>query len=51
VITRVGARPVTDADSLIVAVRAQDPGTSVAVTYTRGGSQHTVSIRLASATS
>ena len=51
VITKVGARTVTDADSLIVAVRASDPGTTVAVTFTRGGVQKTVSIRLASATS
>jgi putative serine protease PepD len=51
VITKVGTRTVTDADSLIVAVRAHDPGSTVAVTFTRAGSQQTVSIRLASATS
>jgi putative serine protease PepD len=51
VITQVGTRAVTDADSLIVAVRSNDPGTTVPVTFTRGGAQHTVSIHLASATS
>ena len=31
----------TDADSLIVAVRAHDPGDTVTVTYLRGGQQRT----------
>jgi putative serine protease PepD len=51
VITKVGTRVVTDADSLIVAVRSHDPGTTVPVTFTRSGAQHTISIHLASATS
>jgi putative serine protease PepD len=48
-ITKVGNRVVTDADSLIVAVRANQPGTSVTVTYVRGGATHTTSATLGSA--
>jgi putative serine protease PepD len=46
-ITKVGDRVVTDADSLIVAVRANAPGTTVTVTYTRGGQTHTTPVTLA----
>ena len=51
VITKVGSRVVTDADSLIVAVRANKPGSSVQVTYTRGGQTRTATVVLAGATS
>jgi putative serine protease PepD len=51
VITKVGDRVVTDADSLIVAVRANKPGSSVQVTYTRGGQTHTATVVLAGAVS
>jgi putative serine protease PepD len=50
-ITKVGDRVVTDAESLIVAVRANKPGASVPVTYTRAGRPHTVTVVLAGATS
>jgi putative serine protease PepD len=50
VITKVGSRRVTDADSLVVAVRAQDPGAAVTVAYTRGGSSHTTTAQLTTAT-
>jgi putative serine protease PepD len=50
-ITKVGDRVVTDADSLIVAVRANKPGTTVTVTYTRGGQIRTAAVTLAAATS
>jgi putative serine protease PepD len=48
VITNVGDRVVTDADSLIVAVRSNNPGSTVAVTYTRGGASATAQVRLQS---
>ncbi len=49
VITKVDDRPVTDADSLIVAIRAHDPGDTVTVTYRRGGATQTASATLAEA--
>ncbi|MCW2777798.1 MAG: htrA 2, partial [Frankiales bacterium] len=49
VVTAVGDRAVVDADSLIVAVRAHAPGESVPITYTRGGSSHTLTAELATA--
>jgi putative serine protease PepD len=49
VITKVDARVVTDADSLIVAVRDHDPGSTVTVTYTRGGATRTASVVLGTA--
>jgi putative serine protease PepD len=50
-ITKVGSRVVTDADSLIVAVRANNPGTSVVITYERAGQTRTTTATLAAATS
>jgi putative serine protease PepD len=41
---------VTDADSLIVAVRANDPGATVTVTYTRGGQTRTTRATLGTST-
>jgi putative serine protease PepD len=49
VITKIGDRRVTDADSLIVAVRAHSPGAVVSVTYTRGGAQATTRVTLGTA--
>jgi len=49
VIVKVGNRPVTDANSLIVAIRALDPGTKVSLTYRRGGVTHTAQVTLARA--
>jgi putative serine protease PepD len=49
VVSKVDVRLVTDADSLIVAVRAHDPGTTVTVTYQRGGATRTASVVLGSA--
>ncbi|HEU0101035.1 MAG TPA: trypsin-like peptidase domain-containing protein [Mycobacteriales bacterium] len=47
VITKVDDRAVTDADSLIVAIRSHEPGDTVTVTYTRGGSTQTAQATLA----
>lgn len=49
IVTSVGDRRVTDADSLIVAVRANNPGTKVPVTYTRGGASRSTNVTLATA--
>ncbi|HUR15437.1 MAG TPA: trypsin-like peptidase domain-containing protein [Mycobacteriales bacterium] len=42
VVTKVDDRRVTDADSLIVAVRSHDPGETVTLTLTRDGKQHSL---------
>ena len=49
VVVRVGDREVTDADSLIVAVRSGDPGQSVQVHYVRGGQERTATVVLGEA--
>ncbi len=49
VVTKVNDRRVTDADSLIVAIRAHDPGTTVTVTFIRDGKTATLKVTLASA--
>jgi putative serine protease PepD len=49
VVTKVDDRRVTDADSLIVAIRAHDPGDKVTITYTRGGSEKKATVTLARA--
>ncbi|HEV7826331.1 MAG TPA: trypsin-like peptidase domain-containing protein [Mycobacteriales bacterium] len=49
VITKIGDRRVTDADSLVVAIRAHDPGTTVTVAYTRGGQAGTAQVTLTAA--
>jgi putative serine protease PepD len=46
VVTKVDDRRVTDADSLIVAVRAYDPGTTVTLTVTRDGATKTLRVTL-----
>jgi putative serine protease PepD len=49
VIVAIGDHQVTDADALIAAVRAHRPGDAVQVTYERGGSRHTATVRLTDA--
>jgi putative serine protease PepD len=51
VVTKVDDRRVTDADSLIVAIRSHDPGDTVTVTLTRNGSTRTVKVTLGSSAS
>jgi putative serine protease PepD len=46
VITRLGDAEVTDAADLTAAVRANRPGDTVEVTYTRDGEEHTVDVTL-----
>ncbi len=46
VITKVDDHLITSSDSLIAIVRAYRPGDSVTLTYTRGGSTHTVTATL-----
>ena len=48
VITKVGDRQVDDADSLIAAIRSHRPGDEVTLTFTRDGSQDTVTATLGS---
>jgi putative serine protease PepD len=49
VVTKVDTRRVTDANSLIVAIRSHDPGSKVTITFTRGGATMTVTATLTSA--
>jgi putative serine protease PepD len=42
VITKVDDHMITSSDSLVATIRSYRPGNSVTVTYTRGGSTHTV---------
>jgi putative serine protease PepD len=51
VVTKVDDRRVTDSNSLIVAIRSHDPGTTVTVTLTRGGALKTLKVTLASTSS
>jgi putative serine protease PepD len=46
VVTKVDDRRVTDADSLIVAVRSHDPGSTVTLTISRGGATKTLKVTL-----
>ncbi|HTE72036.1 MAG TPA: trypsin-like peptidase domain-containing protein [Actinomycetes bacterium] len=48
VITKVGDRQVDDADSLIAAIRSHRPGDEVTLTFTRDGSQDTLTATLGS---
>ena len=45
-ITKVDDHLISSSDSLIAIVRAYRPGDSVTLTYTRGGSTHTVTATL-----
>jgi len=49
IITKVDGRTITDSDSLIVAIRSHGPGSTVALTYLRGGAAQTASATLAEA--
>ena len=51
VVTKVDDRRVTDRDSLIVAIRSHEPGSTVTLTVTRGGSTTTVRVTLAGVSS
>ena len=46
VITKVDDHLITTSDSLIAIIRSYRPGDSVTLTYTRGGSDHTVTVTL-----
>ena len=46
VITKVDDHLITSSDGLVAIIRAYRPGDSVTVTYTRGGSTHTVQVTL-----
>jgi putative serine protease PepD len=48
VVTKVDSRVVTDATSLIAAVRSHRPGDEVMLTYERDGSEHTAQLTLGS---
>jgi putative serine protease PepD len=50
-ITKVGDRVVTDANSLIVATRSHSPGSKVTVTYSRGGQVRQATVTLTGASS
>ena len=49
--TKVDDRRVTDADSLIVAIRSHEPGETVTLTLTRDGRTMTLKVTLARASS
>jgi putative serine protease PepD len=49
VVTKVNDREVTDATGLIAAIRSYDPGTTLTLTYTRGGATKTTKVTLAAA--
>jgi putative serine protease PepD len=51
IVTKVDDRRVDSADALIAAVRAHAPGSKVQVTYIRGGSEHTATVTLGTASS
>jgi putative serine protease PepD len=51
VVTKLDDRVVTEANGLIVAVRSHEPGSTVTVTYLRGGATRTANVTLASAPS
>lgn len=48
VVTHVGDRVVTDATSLIAAVRSHRPGDDIELTYVRDGQEHTATVTLGS---
>ena len=50
-VTAIDGRTVTDANSLIVAIRSHDPGSTITVAYTRGGQARTAKVTTASASS
>jgi putative serine protease PepD len=48
VITAVAGKRVTSADELRAAINAQEPGDTVSITYKRGGTAHSVEVKLTS---
>jgi putative serine protease PepD len=48
VITAIDGTKIDSADALTSAINAEKPGDTVSVTYTRGGSSHTVQVKLGS---
>ena len=51
IIISFGGQPITNAQTLLDAIRADPPGDQVRLTYLRGGHQHTAALRLGSAQS
>src|SRR5690242_1860966 len=51
IVTKVDSRRVDSADALIAAVRSHAPGSKVQITYVRGGSEHTATVTLGTASS
>jgi S1-C subfamily serine protease len=51
VIIRFAGQPITDATALLDAIRSQQPGTRVSVTFIHSGATHTADITLGSAES
>jgi putative serine protease PepD len=51
VITKVDEQQIASADSLVAAIRSYKPGTTVTLTYVRGGQSATAQVTLATATS
>jgi putative serine protease PepD len=49
VVTKVNDRQITSSTSLIAAIRSYDPGTTVTLTFVRGGATKTTKVTLASA--
>ena len=45
-ITAVGGKRVTSADDVRAAINARRPGETISITYSRGGSSHTVEVKL-----
>jgi putative serine protease PepD len=48
VVTKVGDTPVESADALVATIRSSQPGGSIQLTYLRGGSSSTVTVKLGS---
>ena len=49
VVTRIGDRAITSADDLVAAIRSAVPGSSVTITYSRGGESATTTATLGTA--
>jgi putative serine protease PepD len=50
VVTKVGDKPVESADALVATIRSSQPGGTIQLTYLRGGSSSTVTVKLGSST-
>ena len=49
IVTSVGSQRIDTADALVAAVRSHAPGQQISITYTRGGTAHTASLTLGTA--